>query len=37
MTEGDHAEKLLKLSSNTVEEYFVAPPGENPAVAYGTS
>ncbi|XP_046872743.1 glutamyl-tRNA(Gln) amidotransferase subunit C, mitochondrial isoform X1 [Hypomesus transpacificus] len=30
VTEGDHAEKLLKLSSNTVEEYFVAPPGNIP-------
>lgn len=27
-TEGDCAEELLRLSKNTVEEYFVAPPGE---------
>lgn len=25
--EGDCAEKLLQLSKSTVEEYFVAPPG----------
>lgn len=29
--EGDCAEKLLQLSKNTVEEYFVAPPGEKKA------
>ncbi|CAN9513237.1 unnamed protein product [Ophioblennius macclurei] len=28
--EGDCAEKLLQLSKNTVEEYFVAPPGNIP-------
>lgn len=28
MAEGDCAEELLQLSKNTVEEYFVAPPGE---------
>ncbi|XP_072520765.1 glutamyl-tRNA(Gln) amidotransferase subunit C, mitochondrial [Salminus brasiliensis] len=28
--EGDHAEELLRLSRNTVEEYFVAPPGNIP-------
>lgn len=27
--EGDCAEELLHLSKNTVEEYFVAPPGNN--------
>ena len=26
--EGDCAEELLQLSQNTVEEYFVAPPGK---------
>lgn len=26
-TDGDCAEELLQLSKNTVEEYFVAPPG----------
>ncbi|XP_015249820.1 PREDICTED: glutamyl-tRNA(Gln) amidotransferase subunit C, mitochondrial [Cyprinodon variegatus] len=30
VTEGDCAEELLKLSKNTVEEYFVAPPGNIP-------
>uniref|UniRef100_A0A1A8RLT6 Glutamyl-tRNA(Gln) amidotransferase subunit C, mitochondrial n=1 Tax=Nothobranchius rachovii TaxID=451742 RepID=A0A1A8RLT6_9TELE len=29
-TEGDSAEELLKLTKNTVEEYFVAPPGNIP-------
>ncbi|XP_076007299.1 glutamyl-tRNA(Gln) amidotransferase subunit C, mitochondrial [Genypterus blacodes] len=29
-TEGDCAEELLRLSKNTVEEYFVAPPGNIP-------
>ncbi|XP_021172630.2 glutamyl-tRNA(Gln) amidotransferase subunit C, mitochondrial isoform X2 [Fundulus heteroclitus] len=29
-TEGDCAEELLKLAKNTVEEYFVAPPGNIP-------
>uniref|UniRef100_A0A8C6NVJ1 Glutamyl-tRNA(Gln) amidotransferase subunit C, mitochondrial n=1 Tax=Nothobranchius furzeri TaxID=105023 RepID=A0A8C6NVJ1_NOTFU len=29
-TEGDSAEELLKLAKNTVEEYFVAPPGNIP-------
>lgn len=28
VAEGDCAEELLQLSKNTVEEYFVAPPGE---------
>ncbi|CAK6966569.1 glutamyl-tRNA(Gln) amidotransferase subunit C%2C mitochondrial [Scomber scombrus] len=28
--EGDCAEELLQLSQNTVEEYFVAPPGNIP-------
>ncbi|XP_035021879.1 glutamyl-tRNA(Gln) amidotransferase subunit C, mitochondrial-like [Hippoglossus stenolepis] len=28
--EGDCAEELLPLSKNTVEEYFVAPPGNIP-------
>ncbi|KAI4877012.1 hypothetical protein NFI96_027171 [Prochilodus magdalenae] len=28
--EGDHAEELLQLAKNTVEEYFVAPPGNIP-------
>ncbi|XP_077378461.1 glutamyl-tRNA(Gln) amidotransferase subunit C, mitochondrial [Festucalex cinctus] len=28
--EGNHAEKLLQLSKNTVEEYYVAPPGNIP-------
>ncbi|XP_070690234.1 glutamyl-tRNA(Gln) amidotransferase subunit C, mitochondrial [Pempheris klunzingeri] len=28
--EGDSAEELLQLSRNTVEEYFVAPPGNIP-------
>ncbi|XP_029018188.1 glutamyl-tRNA(Gln) amidotransferase subunit C, mitochondrial [Betta splendens] len=28
--EGDCAEELLRLSKNTVEEYFVAPPGNIP-------
>ncbi|XP_030593592.1 glutamyl-tRNA(Gln) amidotransferase subunit C, mitochondrial [Archocentrus centrarchus] len=28
--EGDCAEKLLQLSNSTVEEYFVAPPGNIP-------
>lgn len=28
MTEGDCAEELLQLAKNTVEEYFVAPPGK---------
>lgn len=27
VTEGDCGEELLQLSKNTVEEYFVAPPG----------
>lgn len=26
--EGDCAEELLQLSKNTVDEYFVAPPGK---------
>ncbi|XP_073322502.1 glutamyl-tRNA(Gln) amidotransferase subunit C, mitochondrial [Pagrus major] len=30
VTEGDSAEELLQLSKNTVEEYFVAPPGNIP-------
>lgn len=30
VTEGECAEDLLMLSSNTVEEYFVAPPGNIP-------
>uniref|UniRef100_A0A3P9QF94 Glutamyl-tRNA(Gln) amidotransferase subunit C, mitochondrial n=1 Tax=Poecilia reticulata TaxID=8081 RepID=A0A3P9QF94_POERE len=30
VTEGDCAEELLKLARNTVEEYFVAPPGNIP-------
>lgn len=30
VTEGDCAEELLQLSKNTVEEYFVAPPGNIP-------
>ncbi|KAM9360541.1 glutamyl-tRNA(Gln) amidotransferase subunit C, mitochondrial isoform 1-T1 [Symphorus nematophorus] len=30
VTEGDCAEELLELSKNTVEEYFVAPPGNIP-------
>jgi len=30
MKEGDCAEELLQLSKNTVEEYFVAPPGNIP-------
>ncbi|XP_056448470.1 glutamyl-tRNA(Gln) amidotransferase subunit C, mitochondrial [Gadus chalcogrammus] len=30
VTEGDCAEKLLPLSNTTVEEYFVAPPGNIP-------
>ncbi|XP_026178623.1 glutamyl-tRNA(Gln) amidotransferase subunit C, mitochondrial [Mastacembelus armatus] len=30
VTEGDCAEELLRLSKNTVEEYFVAPPGNIP-------
>ncbi|XP_034547859.1 glutamyl-tRNA(Gln) amidotransferase subunit C, mitochondrial [Notolabrus celidotus] len=29
-TDGDCAEELLQLSKNTVEEYFVAPPGNIP-------
>lgn len=29
VVEGDCAEELLQLSKNTVEEYFVAPPGKN--------
>ncbi|XP_061624242.1 glutamyl-tRNA(Gln) amidotransferase subunit C, mitochondrial isoform X2 [Phyllopteryx taeniolatus] len=28
--EGNHAEELLELSKNTVEEYYVAPPGNIP-------
>lgn len=28
VTEGDCAEELLQLSKNTIEEYFVAPPGK---------
>ena len=28
VTEGDCAEELLQLAKNTVEEYFVAPPGK---------
>lgn len=28
LTEGNCAEDLLRLSKNTVEEYFVAPPGK---------
>ncbi|XP_077571299.1 glutamyl-tRNA(Gln) amidotransferase subunit C, mitochondrial-like [Stigmatopora nigra] len=28
--EGDHAEELLQLSQKTVEEYYVAPPGNIP-------
>ena len=38
-TEGDCTEELLQLSKNTVEEYFVAPPGErkiNPEYIYST-
>ncbi|XP_058491336.1 glutamyl-tRNA(Gln) amidotransferase subunit C, mitochondrial [Solea solea] len=30
VTDGNCAEKLLHLSKNTVEEYFVAPPGNIP-------
>ncbi|XP_044052859.1 glutamyl-tRNA(Gln) amidotransferase subunit C, mitochondrial [Siniperca chuatsi] len=30
VVEGDCAEELLQLSRNTVEEYFVAPPGNIP-------
>nr|XP_029136233.1 glutamyl-tRNA(Gln) amidotransferase subunit C, mitochondrial [Labrus bergylta] len=30
VTDGDCAEELLQLSKNTVEEYFVAPPGNIP-------
>ncbi|TKS78721.1 Glutamyl-tRNA(Gln) amidotransferase subunit C, mitochondrial [Collichthys lucidus] len=30
VVEGDCAEELLQLSKNTVEEYFVAPPGNIP-------
>ncbi|XP_062874028.1 glutamyl-tRNA(Gln) amidotransferase subunit C, mitochondrial [Trichomycterus rosablanca] len=30
ITEGNNAEKILQLSKNTVEEYFVAPPGNIP-------
>ncbi|XP_072289970.1 glutamyl-tRNA(Gln) amidotransferase subunit C, mitochondrial [Eucyclogobius newberryi] len=30
VTEGNYADKLLELSKNTVEEYFVAPPGNIP-------
>ncbi|XP_041643927.1 glutamyl-tRNA(Gln) amidotransferase subunit C, mitochondrial isoform X2 [Cheilinus undulatus] len=30
VTDGDSAEELLQLSKNTVEEYFVAPPGNIP-------
>ncbi|CAJ1068782.1 glutamyl-tRNA(Gln) amidotransferase subunit C%2C mitochondrial [Xyrichtys novacula] len=30
VTDGDCAEELLMLSKNTVEEYFVAPPGNVP-------
>ncbi|XP_069379168.1 glutamyl-tRNA(Gln) amidotransferase subunit C, mitochondrial isoform X2 [Paralichthys olivaceus] len=30
VTEGDCAEELLHLSKSTVEEYFVAPPGNIP-------
>ncbi|XP_071338993.1 glutamyl-tRNA(Gln) amidotransferase subunit C, mitochondrial isoform X1 [Trachinotus anak] len=30
VTDGDCAETLLQLSKNTVEEYFVAPPGNIP-------
>ncbi|XP_076587990.1 glutamyl-tRNA(Gln) amidotransferase subunit C, mitochondrial [Chaetodon auriga] len=30
VTEGDCAEELLELAKNTVEEYFVAPPGNIP-------
>uniref|UniRef100_W5K9U0 Glutamyl-tRNA(Gln) amidotransferase subunit C, mitochondrial n=1 Tax=Astyanax mexicanus TaxID=7994 RepID=W5K9U0_ASTMX len=30
VTEGDRAEELLQLSKNTVEDYFVAPPGNIP-------
>ncbi|XP_036955295.1 glutamyl-tRNA(Gln) amidotransferase subunit C, mitochondrial [Acanthopagrus latus] len=30
VTEGDCAEELLQLAKNTVEEYFVAPPGNIP-------
>nr|XP_057926485.1 glutamyl-tRNA(Gln) amidotransferase subunit C, mitochondrial isoform X2 [Doryrhamphus excisus] len=28
--EGNHAEELLQLSKNTVEEYYMAPPGNIP-------
>lgn len=28
MEEGDCADQLLQLSKNTMEEYFVAPPGQ---------
>lgn len=28
VTEGECAEELLQLSKNTIEEYFVAPPGK---------
>ncbi|KAJ0067538.1 hypothetical protein NL108_008015 [Boleophthalmus pectinirostris] len=30
VTEGNSADKLLELSKNTIEEYFVAPPGNIP-------
>ncbi|KAI7813257.1 glutamyl-tRNAGln amidotransferase subunit C, partial [Triplophysa rosa] len=30
VTEGERAEELLKLAKQTVEEYFVAPPGNIP-------
>uniref|UniRef100_A0A8C6V4M1 Glutamyl-tRNA(Gln) amidotransferase subunit C, mitochondrial n=1 Tax=Neogobius melanostomus TaxID=47308 RepID=A0A8C6V4M1_9GOBI len=30
VTEGECADKLLELSQNTLEEYFVAPPGNIP-------
>lgn len=33
VTEGDCAEELLELAKNTVEEYFVAPPGNIPLPA----
>lgn len=35
--EGDCAEELLQLSKNTVEEYFVAPPGEEKKSEYNSS
>jgi len=36
ITDGKCRDKLLSIAAKTVEEYYVAPPGESTSIAYCT-